>query len=449
MNREFREILEKIEKHKITISEAINLLNSLEDTENRKSMDEKQSEKSDITSSIENAIKDLNKDMSLISAELSEKLGGVNSKLYENMALDAHKMSEVLASLQQELEKLVGGIIEELNRNTKPITESLSKEIQTLKNDDSIYRGIEEIKNFSSLPIDLSDITDKISGIYGSISSAGRKINDYSFIYKKELQSPSATDLCLECMNGSISIKPYESSYVELALRLRTPEEDLNKAVSIIDEPELFGIKINNPDSIMVNYDVKIPSHKFRHVSISASKSRVRIDGLLCSSFESSARDTKLNISGTECGTLEAQAQRGKIELSDIKCEKLLVKGIDSPVIADNMHINLINIYSSSAKVSLVLPDTISGKNEINISQDGDAIDIEMLQLPPSTGIYIDAFTHHGYIELADIPGFAYNVNKHEKMGNRHIIGQTTGFYDAPCSVKFIVKNANGSISFK
>lgn len=450
MDNDKQKILELLKQHKISVMEASKLLNDFNDA-NKMNEEKTAFQDDEVIKAVQEATRSLENDMAQISEELVKKLGGMDEHIYNSISLDTEKLSEALKSLQQQLEKRIGSIIEDIDINTQSIVEKLPEKINDLKDSEStLYNGIEKIKDdFSGSPIDLSGFVSKFSGIFGKIQPTFNSMNDFPVSFSKSADDASVIDMNLECINGGILIEKYDGDNVEVSLHCKTVQNDINKALSIIEESNYIKVNVINPDNIVLFYSIKVPKKQLGRIFISASDSRINIDGLMCKSLVCSIIDSKLFQSSSECEAVEISALNGKVELTDMISCKLLVCGSSTPVIADNITAESLDICTTSEKISLTFSENMRGKSEVKLSQDEGIIDIEILQLSKSTGISIDASASKGCIELGDIPGFSYSLNVHGRKDFNHITGQTEGFNDAPDSIKFTVKNAKGSIFFK
>lgn len=453
MDNDRLKILTMVEEGKITCSEAVDLLNALHaHDENIRSAKKTSIADEGISQTIEDAIEGFKSHIPSISDELSKQLNCLDSKLHENIVPDIEKLSGALKLLEKELKKLTSSIIEGISKDAGSLMPEISKEMAELygtsnKNGGMLYRGIEELqKKYGSMPIDTSELSAKLSGIYGSITQNSLLIHDYNMSWEKKIDDPSITDLHFECINGSVSIEEYEGSVMEIEVNCKTSEASLNKVISIIDEPEMYGVKTINSGNTMVFLYIKMPSTSFRRICLSTNNSRVKVRRLSCRSIICNASDGRVELSDIKCDSIEGNVSGGKTELSDICADSIFMKCTDSPTKIEGMQCSHLEISALSGGITLNSFENISGESEIDISSDGGDVNIMASSLHPSAGIYVDASSKNGDLILEGIPHFTYNVNEINRSGINRIIGKTSCYDAARDRIKISVRAADASV---
>lgn len=445
MQEDKLKILNMLEQGKITINEAVQLLNALEKekdkTENNK--------ESDIDNILHDTLKNLDNHMSLISSELSDMLNNINEKLLNSIKPDAEKIDIVLKSLNDELKGIAGDLTHSIKENSDIFSSSIIDkltEIGSKTESNIMYRGVEEIqKKFDSIPLNMTELTDKLSGIYNKIAPQNIIMNDFNITFKKRVKDAEHLDLYFESVNGSISLEGYDGDEIIINMRLKTAEKNIEKVLSILDEEKLYGLKIIKPENTMLTIDINIPIVMFCSLSLSSFNSRIRADNFTCKKLLLTGSNSKLYLSGIKCDKIMASSSIGKIELTDLRSEEIFIESFNCSVMLDSLLGRQCDVNTKSGNVELIFPDNISGKYNINLTADGGNIEIETKDLPSNIGLYIDAFSQNGSIVIADLPNFSYNIND-DKSKNKHIIGQTSGFDEAQNSVRIHAQSINSYI---
>lgn len=458
MSSERIKILAMLEEGKITSSEAIELLDNLDSSEQSRSDDKNISAGDGLSNIVKDVIDDFNKNSGIVSEGLLEKFHGINEDLKSVLDINLEQLAASLKFLQKDLENIIGKLTDDLGKNTEGLYLRLQEEASTMNNlvnekdeqgTDKLNRSMGEIeKNLTSIPFEATSLAGDLSGMFRSIMQNKRGSMLLSETHRRNIEDASCISLHFEGYDGSICIDGYDGDDIETVVYCRTSLKTLESAVIVADEPIVYSVKPVGQEISSLSLDIKIPKKKFKDIHISTSNAKIEANDLYCGNLICAASKGRITLSGLVCDSIECSVSDGKVEVLQVKSRELFIKAHNSPVKITGSSFKDSRINSTKGSVSLTLDENIYGHNEYSLSSVDDRMDIR-LSIPSDSGIYIDAFCLNGFIDMEEIKGFSYQTREVSNCANPHIVGQTGNFEAASNSVRITAQAANSGIRIR
>lgn len=456
MDNERLRILSMLQEGMITSSEAVELLKAIDPYDERNGSYGTSEINDNLSSSMENVIADFNKNTGNISEELSNKFSGMDKKLQEMMNISLEKLISNMEFLEKNLKSIVDKITQNLNENTDILSSKLKEETSNLtglivekdgEEMGKLSRSMKDMQsNLGSIRIDSSALGEGLSGIFANLAQNVKSSRVISELYKKNIDDASSINLKFEALGGSLFLEGYDGDAIETEVYCRTTHESVTEAVLVTEKDDIYGICPISPNITSVQLDIKIPSKKFKEISVSTSDGKIEVSGISCECLFCTTSRGKLSLSNLSCGIIEAGTSEGKVSLSEIKSKKIFVNTFNSPILINSTFCKSSDMITANGAINLELNDSVNGNYEYKLTTENAPINVE-LSIPNGTGIFIDALSENGNISVNEIPDFKYN-SVDSKSGSRHMTGQTSDFEKSESTIKIIAKNKNSQINF-
>lgn len=452
MNNERLRILTMLAEGKITSSEALNLIEALDSSGSKNQSSSGMDLNQNLLESIQKSFDELNKKTESISSELLNKVESIGRHIESKMDIDPEKINESLNTFQNEFKTSIDKISKDMSMDNNSLSSKISESVFDLNkkgtDPDKLNEYMEDLKKcLTGISINIPGLNDKLPNIFKNIDLFNGPSNTFTKTYSKTVSDSSDLKLTFESTNGSIIIEGHDEDEVLIDMYCRTPEKDIRRIITVIDKPDIYGVKTKALSNTVVNLNVQIPKKKFLRIYISTFNDKIQVSDISCSTLMCTAPKGRITISGVSCDIIDCSTSRSKIELSDIVSKKLFVKTSDSPVTADNINCSLCHIKTSDNRIFFAFSDEFAGKNETTLTTSNGKIEAD-LYLLPETGVYVDGSTTDGNINI-DIPDIYYKINEQSIPGSSHVICQRENFNTAKNTVKITAHTTNAWIGIK